>query len=899
LHLLSKQHQGVYNEYLFRIEATESNFAPQPPKGHRSYNTHPLGQSSKLPSAYSSYPIVEPPSSDPLLCNEALGNANYLNPVGTIDVQDIGYLYKKYVLVPRGGCSFESKSRSAQRLGAAGIMIYNTLYSRYDRLDHTKEYTNDPKPDWGNIQWPAAYTDYECGGNSAKDGVGATFEVPTSRLFWNPPPYSETSDSVMTGWVDDGNLCAKDYESKGGTVDNFRKVCPSERCLVTGKNVSDDGSILEACCAWDIPIAISDDGDDDGDSVPQSEEEEIVIPAYFITMKDAEKLRTVVEDSEDSANLEGTGDINYISAVPYARWYPSFHYSTVVLWAIAVFTVWISCYESASEYRRSWKIISAALNEGILVFSSNGVVPVPGLAAAVGGGRERANTDETVDLADDVLEQAEMSVASENNNVEVTPSSNIHDLNFQIDDDFEVNSNSEADTAISTPASSITEDTSDVENTDTIEAAERMETIHPTAEETTESPTEDASSENHERQHQMQTVNAQSPPIAAERRFELQSIHAFFFVVCASAILLVLFFFNLFKIVTIVYGLGGSACMGLIVVQPLLTRVLPEEHAQKEVAFLRNYGYWRVIDVASSITSYSIGFVWMVIAFTSVNPLQKTYYWVIQDIMGISYCIYVMSIIHINTIMVGTILLSLVFFYDIFYVFLSPYIFGTSVMVDVAAGGVTSGDALYCYKYPSDYRCGGSQAPLPMMLVFPWILDYRGGFSMIGLGDIVLPGLLISFAARYDGAKFLIRKTSETHSVSSISAENDANGQHMEYDQTVTRRQAFINGVKDFLKSLKKGYFGPMMVAYVIGLSAAYAAVYGMQMGQPALLYIVPACLGTMFAFGIKKRQLSDLWRGPKVMLKANRVVTLATKIPQLREAAATAPRNMPDTTVV
>ncbi|KAL7507629.1 hypothetical protein ACHAXN_004775 [Cyclotella atomus] len=899
---------GINIEYLFRIEATESTFAPQPPKGHPSYTTNPLGKSDKLPSQYSSYPIVRPPESDPFLCNEATGTSNYLNPVGSIEVEEIGYLYKKYVLVPRGQCSFEAKARSAQRLGAAGVMIYNTLHSRYESIDPTKQYVNNPKPDWGNIKWPEERIDYECGTYPAKDGVGLRFEVETSRLYWNPPPYNELSDNFLTGWVDDGNLCAQDYEGKGGTADGFRGACPSERCLLTGRNVSEDGSVMEACCAWDLPVQMSSDGDD-GDAVPQSQEEDVVIPSFFISMEDAKKLLAVTDDSADSTNVEGAGSVYYISAVPYAKWYPKFHYSTVVLWAMAVFTVWISCYESASEYRKSWKVISEALNEGILVFSRNSVAPSPNLADAVGGRRERADTDETVDLADDVLE---VEMPETNGNGEESTGANVHDLNFQIDEDFDVNGNggraTEAHT--STDGSTAAPDTStgvspnandEVVTDGTEERMETIETNAPAAEDSTTASTQ-------AQQQQTQQVNANSllqsrAPSAAERRVELHAMHAFFFVICASAILLLLFFFNLFKIVTIIYGFGGSACMNLIIIQPLVTRFLPAKYAQMEVPYLKSLGLFTLADVVSSATSYSIGFAWIIIAFTRANPLQNTYYWVIQDVLGICYCIYVMGIIHINTIMVGTILLVLVFFYDIFYVFLSPYIFGTSVMVDVATGGVTSGEALFCYKYPSDYRCSGSGAPLPMMLVFPWILDYRGGFSMIGLGDIVLPGLLISFAARYDGAKFLTRKVSETNS-SGTNGTNGSEGDNalegMEYDPTVTRKQAVMNGVMEFFKILKKGYFAPMMIAYAVGLSAAYAAVYGMKRGQPALLYIVPACLGMIFALGLKKRQLSDLWRGPKIMLKANRIVSLANKIPQLRAAAATAPRNnLPDTTVV
>lgn len=39
---------------------------------------------------------------------------------------------------------------------------------------------------------------------------------------------------------------------------------------------------------------------------------------------------------------------------------------------------------------------------------------------------------------------------------------------------------------------------------------------------------------------------------------------------------------------------------------------------------------------------------------------------------------------------------------------------------------------------------------LPMLLELPRLGDYRGGYAMLGLGDIVIPGLLLSFAHRYD-----------------------------------------------------------------------------------------------------------------------------------------------------
>ena len=63
------------------------------------------------------------------------------------------------------------------------------------------------------------------------------------------------------------------------------------------------------------------------------------------------------------------------------------------------------------------------------------------------------------------------------------------------------------------------------------------------------------------------------------------------------------------------------------------------------------------------------------------------------------------------------------------------------------------------------------------------------------------------------------------------------------------------------------------MVAYAIGLAMANAAVYIMQMGQPALLYLVPCCLGTMVYIGHKSGELNELWEGPRVIRAADRLL--------------------------
>ena len=78
------------------------------------------------------------------------------------------------------------------------------------------------------------------------------------------------------------------------------------------------------------------------------------------------------------------------------------------------------------------------------------------------------------------------------------------------------------------------------------------------------------------------------------------------------------------------------------------------------------------------------------------------------------------------------------FFYDIFFVFVTPLLFkGKSVMITVAtSGGPPELDPSWCEKYPDDPGCRGGE-PLPMLLTMPRIGDYMGGASLLGLGDIV------------------------------------------------------------------------------------------------------------------------------------------------------------------
>ncbi|KAN0129764.1 Signal peptide peptidase domain containing protein [Lactarius tabidus] len=95
----------------------------------------------------------------------------------------------------------------------------------------------------------------------------------------------------------------------------------------------------------------------------------------------------------------------------------------------------------------------------------------------------------------------------------------------------------------------------------------------------------------------------------------------------------------------------------------------------------------------------------------------------LTNVLALSFGHQAMSLLKIDSFKTGGILLSGLFFYDIWWVF------GTKVMVSVA----TSLD-------------------LPMKILWPKSTNFslEHGTMMLGLGDIVVPGTFVSLALRYD-----------------------------------------------------------------------------------------------------------------------------------------------------
>merc|ERR1719183_822283 len=109
--------------------------------------------------------------------------------------------------------------------------------------------------------------------------------------------------------------------------------------------------------------------------------------------------------------------------------------------------------------------------------------------------------------------------------------------------------------------------------------------------------------------------------------------------------------------------------------------------------------------------------------------------WVLQNLIAAGLVLTIQRSVRLPNLRVGTNMLVCTFFFDIFWVFISPLIFKKSVMIEVARGGSTG-------------------QSVPMVLKIPALSgDLPGQFKILGLGDIAIPGLLISLLLRHDLSK--------------------------------------------------------------------------------------------------------------------------------------------------
>eukprot|EP00527_Entomoneis_sp_CCMP2396_P006008 CAMPEP_0198139452 /NCGR_PEP_ID=MMETSP1443-20131203/2729_1 /TAXON_ID=186043 /ORGANISM="Entomoneis sp., Strain CCMP2396" /LENGTH=405 /DNA_ID=CAMNT_0043801571 /DNA_START=299 /DNA_END=1516 /DNA_ORIENTATION=+ len=198
----------------------------------------------------------------------------------------------------------------------------------------------------------------------------------------------------------------------------------------------------------------------------------------------------------------------------------------------------------------------------------------------------------------------------------------------------------------------------------------------------------------------------------------------------------------------------------------------------------------------------------LVLAFAVAAGVVALYFstqraWYLNNILAISFCLQGIRNFSVGSFQTAVILLIGLFFYDIFWVF------GTEVMVKVA----TNLD-------------GPIKILLPRDSLIPNPETGKLSLSLLGLGDIVIPGFFLSLMLRFD---FHLAKLGN-------------------FDPTTVEHISF-----------PKPYFYSTLVGYVAGLGTTLFVMFHFNAAQPALLYLVPACLGTSFGCAVVRGEVSAL----------------------------------------
>lgn len=150
--------------------------------------------------------------------------------------------------------------------------------------------------------------------------------------------------------------------------------------------------------------------------------------------------------------------------------------------------------------------------------------------------------------------------------------------------------------------------------------------------------------------------------------------------------------------------------------------------------------------------------------------------------------------------------------------------FGTDVMVTVAKNV----DAPIKLQFPRDLSTTPPQ------------------YSILGLGDIVIPGIFMSLCLRFDVLKSL--------SVSKLEGLIDSERKGRE-DPGATMKYIIASGNR-----APKSYFVAVIVGYLIAIITTVVIMFMFNHGQPALLYLVPGCILAVFITAGLKGEFSEMW---------------------------------------
>jgi len=223
----------------------------------------------------------------------------------------------------------------------------------------------------------------------------------------------------------------------------------------------------------------------------------------------------------------------------------------------------------------------------------------------------------------------------------------------------------------------------------------------------------------------------------------------------------------------------------------------------------------------------------------------------LSNMLGYGLCYSSLLLISPTNLLVGSLVLVGLFFYDITMVFYTPYMVTVATKLDV-----------------------------PIKLQF----SAAARKSILGLGDIVLPGIVMAFALRLDLWFHYQRKVKYEETELKVISKDPSTGELSTTSQTKHRevKAPYVsvkNGWADRVWSsncaifrsrqmppevsatrFPKTYFNATVIGYSLGMLVTLAMLLLFRRGQPALLYLVPGVLGSIYVTAFARGEIKKVW---------------------------------------
>lgn len=284
------------------------------------------------------------------------------------------------------------------------------------------------------------------------------------------------------------------------------------------------------------------------------------------------------------------------------------------------------------------------------------------------------------------------------------------------------------------------------------------------------------------------------------------------FVVICCVMLLLLYFFYKWLVYVIICVFCLASALSMFNCLSALLQYIP--YGRCRVSCLSKSAEVRLVFLAAFCAAVSVSW--------AVFRNEDRWIWILQDILGIAFCLNFIKTLRMPNFKACVILLGLLLLYDVFFVFITPFITknGQSIMIEVAAGpsGSTERNGENYVEVPADSQATFEK--LPVVIRVPR-LEYSAvklcvmPFSLLGFGDIIVPGLLVAYCRRFD-----VRFTSSST------------------------------------------YYISCTIGYAVGMILTLVILIVLNMGQPALLYLVPCTLLASSVVAWRRKEMKKFWNG-------------------------------------